>query len=192
VLGHFALTVLLMPALEQAAADSTARPRVVTVASIAHKGGQLDFDDLQFARSYSPMRAYRQSKLADLMFAFELDRRLHAVRSRVMSVAAHPGVADTNLFRNGNYSAIERALRGLAGRLIATALNTGHAGALPLLYAATSENVRDAGYYGPQGVFEARGNRVGQARIAEQALNIATAERLWQVCETLTGIGWRM
>jgi NAD(P)-dependent dehydrogenase (short-subunit alcohol dehydrogenase family) len=187
VLGHFALTALLMPALEQAAACSAGRPRVVTIASIAHKGGQLDFDDLQSARSYSPMRAYRQSKLADLMFAFELDRRLRAAHSRVMSVAAHPGVADTNLFRAGVRSpAIERALRNFASRFIGLALNSGRAGALPTLYAATSEHVCDGGYYGPQGLFEARGSGVGEARVAEQARDNASAKRLWQTCEMLT------
>jgi NAD(P)-dependent dehydrogenase (short-subunit alcohol dehydrogenase family) len=191
VLGHFALSALLMPALERAAADSADKPRIVTIASIAHKNGELQFDDLQFSRSYSPMRAYRQSKLADLMFALELDRRLRAGHSRVMSVAAHPGVADTNLFRAGEYSAMELALRKLAGRLIATTLNTGHAGALPTLYAATSEDVRGGGYYGPQGLFEARGERVGEARVAGQARDAEAAGQLWQVCETLTGIGWR-
>ncbi|MEA3118782.1 MAG: hypothetical protein QOI13_2052 [Paraburkholderia sp.] len=193
VLGHFALTALLMPALEQAAAGSNDRPRIVTVASIAHKGGQLHFDDLQFARSYSPMRAYRQSKLADLMFAFELDRRLRAAHSRLMSVAAHPGVAETNLFRAGGQSpAIERALRNFAGRFIGLALNSGRAGALPTLYAATSEDIRDGGYYGPQGLFEARGSAVGDARVARQARDNLAAGRLWQTCETLTGIGWQL
>jgi NAD(P)-dependent dehydrogenase (short-subunit alcohol dehydrogenase family) len=192
VLGHFALTALLMPALERAAAESIERPRVVTIASIAHKGGRLDFDDLQFTRSYSPMRAYRQSKLADLMLAFELDKRLRAANSRVMSLAAHPGVADTNLFRAGEYSAVALALRKFAGRLIATVLNTGHAGALPTLYAATSDTARDGGYYGPQGLLEARGNRVGEARVAKQATDAGAASRLWQVCETLTGIGWQL
>ncbi len=103
VLGHFALTALLMPALERAASASSDRPRVVTIASIAHKRGRLNFDDLQSTRTYSPMKAYQQSKLADLMFAFELDRRLRAANSRVMSIAAHPGVANTNLFQGVDY-----------------------------------------------------------------------------------------
>ena len=98
VLGHFALTGLLMPALERAAASAEQNPRVVTISSIAHKRGRIDFDDLQSTKQYSPMKAYQQSKLADLMFSFELDRRLKARGSRVMSVAAHPGVAETNLF----------------------------------------------------------------------------------------------
>jgi NAD(P)-dependent dehydrogenase (short-subunit alcohol dehydrogenase family) len=190
VLGHFALTAWLLPALEQAAAEAAERPRIVTIASIAHKGGQLDFEDLQSTRSYSPMRAYRQSKLADLMFGFELDRRLREAQSRVMSVAAHPGVADTNLFSSGDYPAIERALRRLAGRLIALALNTGPMGALPTLYAATSDCVRDGGYYGPMGLFEARGSRVGNARVASQARDAVAAAKLWRICETLAGVGF--
>ncbi|HEY6374907.1 MAG TPA: SDR family NAD(P)-dependent oxidoreductase, partial [Edaphobacter sp.] len=92
VLAHFALTGLLMPALEQAAAESSEPPRIVTIASIAHKRGVVNFDDLQSTKNYSPMKSYAQSKLADLMFAFELDRRLRRASSRVISIAAHPGV----------------------------------------------------------------------------------------------------
>ncbi|SMG48849.1 oxidoreductase [Paraburkholderia susongensis] len=191
VLGHFALTALLMPALERAAAESPDRPRIVTIASIAHKQGQIDFNDLQAKKAYSPMRSYRQSKLADLMFAIELDRRLRAARSRVMSVAAHPGVANTNLFRSGNHSAISGAIRGLLGHFIGAALNTDRAGALPTLYAATSPNVSDGGYYGPQGLLETRGSVIGEANIATQAKDAATAGRLWQVCEELTQIRFR-
>ena len=186
VLGHFALTALLMPALERASTGSSERPRVVTIASIAHKQGQIDFNDLQSTRQYSPMRAYRQSKLADLMFAFELDRRLRAANSRVMSVAAHPGVAKTNLFRGGDRSAISRAARDLLGVVIGAMFNTDDAGALPTLYAATSADVRDGGYYGPQGWLEARGSSVGEANVAGQASDTVNAARLWQVCEDLT------
>jgi NAD(P)-dependent dehydrogenase (short-subunit alcohol dehydrogenase family) len=188
VLGHFALSALLMPALEMAAAESGERPRVVTIASIAHKRGQLDFDDLQSTRSYGPMRAYQQSKLADLMFTFELDRRLRAASSRVMSVAAHPGVAQTNLFQAGDYSPIEKTARNLVGHAIGIALNSDAEGALPTLYAATASTVEDGGYYGPQGFQEMRGDDVGRAKIAPQALNTTAAAHLWQVCEELTGM----
>jgi NAD(P)-dependent dehydrogenase (short-subunit alcohol dehydrogenase family) len=186
VLGHFALTALLMPALELAGGESADRPRIVTIASIAHKQGELDFDDLQSTKQYSPMRSYRQSKLADLIFAFELDRRLRAAHSRVMSVAAHPGVANTNLFRGGDRSAISRALRNLLSQFIGIALNTDFSGALPTLYAATAHDVSDGGYYGPRGFLEARGNWVGAASVAKQARDASTAERLWQVCDDLT------
>jgi NAD(P)-dependent dehydrogenase (short-subunit alcohol dehydrogenase family) len=188
VLGHFALTALLTPALEQAAAASPDRPRVVTIASIAHKRGQLNFDDLQSSKNYGPMRAYQQSKLADLMFAFELDRRLRAAKSGVMSVAAHPGVASTNLFQAGDHSPVEKAIRNLVGHAIGIVLNTDAEGALPTLYAATAPDAEDGGYYGPQGFQEMRGDDVGPAKVVPQALDTAAAARLWQACEDLTGI----
>jgi len=188
VLGHFALTALLMPALEQAAAKSSDRPRIVTIASIAHKRGQLNFNDLQSTKSYGPMRAYQQSKLADLMFALELDRRLRAAHSLVMSIAAHPGVANTNLFQSGNYSAFERSIRNLVGHAIGIALNTDSEGALPTLYAATSPAAEDGGYYGPQGFQEMSGEVVDKAKIAPQALDTTAAAHLWDVCEDLTRI----
>jgi NAD(P)-dependent dehydrogenase (short-subunit alcohol dehydrogenase family) len=192
VLGHFALTALLMPALQQAAAASSTnaaeRPRVVTIASIAHKRGRINFDDLNSTRSYSPMGAYQQSKLANLLIAFELDRRLRAGNSRIMSVAAHPGVANTNLFQSGEYSAVEKSLRTLVGHVIGIALNTDSEGALATLYASTAPNVRDGGYYGPQGFQEMRGEEVGPAKIAPQANDAVAATRLWQVCEELTGV----
>jgi NAD(P)-dependent dehydrogenase (short-subunit alcohol dehydrogenase family) len=188
VLGHFALTALLMPALEQAAAASHDRPRIVTLASIAHKRGQLNFDDLQSTKTYSPVKAYQQSKLADLIFAFELDRRLRTANSRVMSVAAHPGVANTNLFRAGDHGPLEKTLRNLFGHVIGIVLNTDSEGALPTLYAATAPDAEDGGYYGPQGLQEMRGDIVDRAVVAPQARDASTATRLWQTCEDLTGI----
>jgi NAD(P)-dependent dehydrogenase (short-subunit alcohol dehydrogenase family) len=187
VLGHFALTALLMPALQLAADTSGGRPRVVTVASIAHKRGHLNFDDLQSTRSYSPMKAYQQSKLADLLFAFELERRLRTAHSPIMSVAAHPGVANTNLFQSGGYSRFESVARCWVGHAIGLFLNNDAEGALPTLYAATAKDVEDGAYYGPQGFKEMRGEEVGPATIAPQALDKAAAARLWHVCEGLTG-----
>jgi NAD(P)-dependent dehydrogenase (short-subunit alcohol dehydrogenase family) len=190
VLGHFALTALLMPALQLAATESPDRPRIVTIASIAHKRGRLNFDDLQCIKSYAPMRAYQQSKLADLIFAFELDRRLRAANSTVMSIAAHPGVADTNLFQTGDHAPLETAARKLLGHVISIVLNTDAEGALPTLYAATAPEAEDGGYYGPQGFQEMRGEEVVKAKIAPQAVDIAAAARLWQVCKDLTGINF--
>jgi NAD(P)-dependent dehydrogenase (short-subunit alcohol dehydrogenase family) len=190
VLGHFALTALLMPALQLAATESPDRPRIVTIASIAHKRGRLNFDDLQCIKSYAPMRAYQQSKLADLIFAFELDRRLRAANSTVMSIAAHPGVADTNLFQTGDHAPLETTARKLLGHAISIVLNTDAEGALPTLYAATSPEAEDGGYYGPQGFQEMRGEEVVKAKIAPQAVDIAAAARLWQVCQDLTGINF--
>lgn len=186
VLGHFALTGLLMPLLDRGAGSE--RPRVVTVASIAHKRGRLDLDDLQSTRRYSPMQSYQQSKLANLMFALELNRRLRAIGSRVMSVAVHPGVANTNLFRAGERSTLDSAMRAAASHLIGVFLNSDDAGALPTLYAATSPDVADGGYYGPTGLMEMRGDEVGNAEIARQAKDEKAARKLWDVCETLTGV----
>jgi NAD(P)-dependent dehydrogenase (short-subunit alcohol dehydrogenase family) len=188
VLGHFALTGLLMPALERAAASEHQRPRVVTIASIAHKRGSIDFDDLQSKKQYKPMKAYQQSKLANVMFSLELDRRLQAAGSRVMSVAAHPGVAETNLFLAGDFPAMEMAVRRVVGGLIGGLLNTDAEGALPTLYAATSPDAVGGGYYGPQGFQEMRGGDVGDAKISPRARDEAAAKRLWETCETLTGV----
>jgi NAD(P)-dependent dehydrogenase (short-subunit alcohol dehydrogenase family) len=187
VLGHFALTALLLPALQQAAAESTHRPRIVTIASIAHKRGQLNFNDLQSEKHYSPMGAYQQSKLADLMFAFELERRLHAHSIPIMSIAAHPGVAHTPLFSKADYNPIEKAARTAIGHAIELFLNSGAEGALPTLYAATSPEAQGGGYYGPQGLLEARGERVGEAKVAPQARDTTAAAQLWASCEKLTG-----
>jgi NAD(P)-dependent dehydrogenase (short-subunit alcohol dehydrogenase family) len=184
VLGHFALTANLMPLLQRAAGT----PRIVTLASIAHKAGRIDFDDLMGERHYSPMGRYQQSKLADLIFAFELDRRLRAAGSPIRSVAAHPGVANTNLFHSGEFPAIERAVRRLMGSLIDRLLNTVPGGAVPTLYAATAPEAVGGGYYGPQGFLEMRGGDVGPAKIAASARDAATAVRLWQRCEELTGL----
>jgi NAD(P)-dependent dehydrogenase (short-subunit alcohol dehydrogenase family) len=191
VLGHFALTGLLMPALERSAAAATVaeeRPRVVTVASIAHKRGRIKFDDLQYTSGYSPMEAYQQSKLADLMFAFEMERRLEARASGLLSLAAHPGVAETSLFKVGSGKGLARVAEKLIAQTIGTLLNSDAEGALPTLYAATSPYAVGGGYYGPQGFQEMRGGDVGDAKVAPQARDTAGAERLWSVCEELTGV----
>jgi NAD(P)-dependent dehydrogenase (short-subunit alcohol dehydrogenase family) len=185
VLGHFALTGLLLPALER-----SERPRVVTLASIAHKRGKLNFDDLQSTKSYSPMGSYQQSKLADLMFAFELDRRLRAASSPVMSIAAHPGVAHTNLFEKGDHSAVQKTLRKVVSHAIGIVLNTDAEGALPTLYAATATDARSGGYYGPKGFQEMRGDEVVEAQVAPQARDEVAAARLWKICEELTGVNY--
>jgi NAD(P)-dependent dehydrogenase (short-subunit alcohol dehydrogenase family) len=188
VLGHFALTAHLLPSLTGTATSGGEAPRIVTIASIAHKRGKLNFDDLQSLRSYSPMGAYQQSKLADLIFAFELDRRLRAAGSLILSIAAHPGVANTNLFQNGHYNPLERRMRKAASFLIGALLNTQPGGAIPTLYAATSSQAQGGGYYGPQGFQETRGGDAGPAQVAPQARDPAAATRLWTTCEQLTGL----
>lgn len=192
VLGHFALTGLMMPALQRAVTQSAAvlpqAPRVVILASIAHKRGAIRFDDLQATRSYNPMGSYQQSKLADLMLAFELDRRLKAKGSPILSVAAHPGVANTNLFHSGDFSAAERAGRRLMGHVMDAFLNSEAGGALPTIYAAVAPGAQGGGYYGPKGFQEMRGGNVGEAVVAPRAKDTAAAARLWAICEELTGV----
>lgn len=193
VLGHFALTGLLMPALERAGMERAASargegPRVVMIASIAHKRGAINFKDLQSRSAYSPTKAYQQSKLADLMLSFELDRRLRARGGRILSVAAHPGVANTNLFQVGNFGAAERAVRGAFGNAIGLLLNSDAEGALPTLFAATAPDVKSGGYYGPQGFQEMRGGDAGPANVARQARDVEAGERLWRICKDLTGV----
>ncbi len=189
VLGHFALTCRLMPALEQAhRAKPEDAARVVTLASIAHKRGRIDFDDLQSQRSYSPRGAYNQSKLADLMFAFELERRLRTRGPGVKSIAVHPGVARTNIVKFGSSKGLARVAERAVGGMIGMLLNDDVEGALPTLYAATAAEAEGGQYYGPQGFLEARGGDVGVAKVAPQARDEEATGRLWRVCEELTGV----
>jgi NAD(P)-dependent dehydrogenase (short-subunit alcohol dehydrogenase family) len=188
VLGHFALTCGVMPALLLGrGALLEDAPRVVTLSSIAHKPGKLNFEDLQSERKYSPMGAYQQSKLADLMFAFELQRRFVAQGIAIESIGVHPGVARTNLFKVGS----SKGLAGVAEKFIAasigTLLNSELGGAIPTLFAATSPDAVGGGYYGSQGFQEMRGGDVGVAKVAPQARDEVAARRLWDVCEGLTG-----
>lgn len=179
VLGHFALTCRLMPIV---------KVRVVTLSSIAHKEGRIAFEDLQSKQRYSPMRAYQQSKLGDLMFAMELERRLRAAGSAVISIGVHPGVAQTTLFKIGSSTGMaavaEKVLQTSLGVLFGSAQD----GALPTVFAATSSDAKGGGYYGPQGFREMRGGDVGPAVVAKAAQDAAAQRRLWQVCAELTGV----
>src|SRR6476661_3933992 len=176
-LGHFALTARLMPLLRRASGA-----RVVSLSSLAHRTGFIDFDDLQGARVYSPWKAYGQSKLACLMFALELQRRSDAAGWNLISNAAHPGFARTNLFASGPGGLLSFAT-DLAAPLF------GHSaadGARPILFAATSPEARPGAYYGPGGISELRG-APARALIMPQARDEAAAARLWKVSEQLTG-----
>jgi hypothetical protein len=122
------------------------------------------------------------------MLAFELSRRLRAASSPVVSIAAHPGVAATALFKRGGGSITAKALNSMISHTIGIFLNTDAEGALPTLYAATSPEAEDGGYYGPQGFQEMRGDTVGRAMVATQARGEAAARLLWEICEDLTGV----
>jgi NAD(P)-dependent dehydrogenase (short-subunit alcohol dehydrogenase family) len=171
-LGHFALTGLLMDALR-----GTKGARVVTVSSLAHFWGRIDFDDLQSERSYDPARAYGQSKLANLLFVRELARRLAAAGSDTIAAAAHPGSTRTELQR---HSSLMRAV-------VRVFSQAPPEGALPTLYAATAPGVRGGDYFGPSGFAGCLGPP-GPARSSRRAQDAAAALRLWEVSEQLTGV----
>jgi NAD(P)-dependent dehydrogenase (short-subunit alcohol dehydrogenase family) len=160
---------------------------VVTVSSTAHKPGRIDFDDLMGERSYKKWGAYSQSKLANLLFAFELQRRLAAAGKPTISVAAHPGYAATNLQAVGPQQEGNRLmglLMSLGNRVFA---QSDEAGALPSLYAATAPAVEGGQYFGPSGFQESRGapRRVDSR---PRSKDTEVAARLWQVSEELTGV----
>ena len=178
-LGQFALTGLLLPALLRAPAA-----RVVAISSIAHRRGAIDFDDLQGARRYGGLKAYSQSKLANLLFAFELDRRAEAAGTPLISVAAHPGVSNTGFMTAVGLPKAVTTLTNIALRVIAQGADQG---SWPGLYAATMPNVRGGQYYGPNGIGELRGGPV-PAAISPPARDEAAAERLWSESERLTGV----
>ena len=178
-LGHFALTGLLVPALLTAPA-----PRVVAIASIAHRRGKIDFDDLQTERPYNGRKAYGQSKLANLMFALELDRQAREAGSRLTSVAAHPGVSSTGFIAA---TGMPGMMRGVATLAIGVLGQNAARGALPGLYAATMPDVTGGQYWGPDGLLEVRGDPA-LAQISPQAQDRAVWQHLWSVSEQLTGV----
>ncbi|APU15397.1 MULTISPECIES: oxidoreductase [Actinoalloteichus] len=176
-LGHFALTNLLLPQIRQ---------RVVTVSSNGHKVGSIDFDDLNWERRpYRAMRAYAQSKLANLLFTSELQRRLAEVGSPVISTAAHPGMAATSLLKSDGRPRV----RHLAEKVIAGLLaQSEDDGALPTLYAAVADVPGD-GYAGPSGFLEGRGAPKLVGRSA-RARDTEAGRRLWEASEELTGVAF--
>jgi NAD(P)-dependent dehydrogenase (short-subunit alcohol dehydrogenase family) len=178
-LAHFALTQRLLPALQRATA-----PRVVSLGSVAARDGKIDFTNLQSERSYSPMVSYSQTKLACVMFAFELQRRSDANGWGITSIAAHPGVAATALIENGMGA---NSAAGFVRRFASFLFQPVPQGALPSLLAATSPTAEPGGYYGPNRMMEVRG-LPDKARAPQQALDRAVASRLFDVSEELTGL----
>ncbi len=181
-LGHFALTGLLLSLLLQ-----TPNARVVTVSSGLHRTGQINLDDLHGEQNYSKWGAYGQSKLANLLFTYELQRKLGAAGSSVMSVAAHPGYAATNLQFGGSDrgdTSLQARFMGVLNKVLA---QSAEMGALPTVYAAASPTVQGGDYIGPKGPAEQRGwptkvQSNGRSRDAD------LAARLWAVSEKLTGV----
>ena len=177
-LGHFALTGRLLPLLRNGSA-----PRVVSLSSVAARAGQINFDDLNATKAYKPMPVYSQSKLACLMFALEFQRRSTGNGWGVISIAAHPGVARTDLLHNapGRWSAM-----GVARSLLWFLFQPAAQGALPTLFAATSPDAQAGGYYGPDALSETRGYPT-PAKVPSQALDEAAARRLWEESDAMVG-----
>lgn len=176
-LGHFALTETLLPLLQKSAS-----PRVVTVSSIAARasGADIYFSDLQFEKHYDPALAYRQSKLACLMFALELQRRSDLEGWGLRSIASHPGVSRTNLLVNHS------GISGFIRRNMAFLFQSPALGALSTLYAATAPDGQGGAYYGPTGLGETRGP-IGHATLPAAAEDPQIIARLWAVSEELIG-----
>ncbi|GAA0560608.1 SDR family NAD(P)-dependent oxidoreductase [Paractinoplanes ferrugineus] len=183
MLGHFALTGRLLDRLAKAPAA-----RVVSLSSITHKRARLDFDDLMFERDYRAAAAYGRSKLATTLFGVELDRRLRATGSPILSLLAHPGLTRTNLTPRA------WAHRGRLGRIFASAgllvTQPVERGAQPTLRAALGPDVHSGQFFGPAGLRETRG-RVTEARLSREAADPAIGRRLWAAAEDLTAVSFR-
>lgn len=182
-LGHFALTGLLLDRL----IDTGGETRVVTQSSAVHEQGEIDFEDLHGEESYDPWGAYAQSKLANLLFAYELDRRLREAGLDVTSVACHPGYAATDLQRRGPEMQGSKLRLWAMGAMNALLAQDAGTGALPLLYAATHPGIEGGEYVGPDGFRGMRGAPAVQDS-SEASHDREDAARLWEVSEELTGV----
>lgn len=186
-LGHAALTWLLMPALR-----GVEGARVVTLSSIAHRSGRIDVDDLNYERrGYNAAAAYAQSKLANLLFAMELNRRLLAAGDSVISVAAHPGMTETDLAVNSARLRVPGPLSGVVSKVVSLGnkliTQSVERGALPQLYAATAPDVQGGEYFGPRGPGEVFGPP-DRAKPRAAAVNPDLGRTLWQRTAELTGV----
>lgn len=175
--GHFLLTHLLLPRLKV-----TPGSRVVALSSLAHRSGEIHFDDLHWEKDYARNGAYGQSKLANLMFALELQRRLAQEGQNTIAVAAHPGISMTELSRH-----LPKLTYYLLLPLAFFIAQSPKEGALPTVMAALHPEVKGGSYFGPQGLSEMKG-KPGLAKIAQQAKDEAAAHKLWEVSAQLTGV----
>ena len=180
-LGHFLWTSLLLDLVE------AAEGRVVQVSSIAHKFGRMRWGDLMFTSGYTPSKAYGQSKLANIMFAFELDRRLAAAGSPAKAMSCHPGYSNTNLQSTGPTG----FLNGLYKVMNALMAQRQELGAVPTVLAAAGTEAKRGAYYGPTGFLDTRGP-VSDASVAEHALITEDWARLWTASEKLLGIEFKI
>ena len=183
-LGHFALTGLL---LENLGLDADGDSRIVTVSSGMHERGEIDFDDLHGEASYDPWDAYGQSKLANVLFAYELERRLLTADASAASIAVHPGYANTRLQFRGPEQRGSRLRKAAMWLMNAVVAQSAEMGALPTLYAATASEAEGGAYYGPGGVVNMRGAPDRQSS-SDVSYDEETARRLWEVSSELTGV----
>ncbi|MBK6348885.1 MAG: SDR family oxidoreductase [Steroidobacteraceae bacterium] len=188
-LGHFALTGLLLPLLNAATA-----PRVVTVSSMVHGHGRFDWNDLQMAHRYTSQRAYNQTKLANLLFAREFQRRMDRAGGKIKSIAVHPGVARTAIGANrrnlGQFNLADHLVTAVLSLVMPFLGQPAAAGALPTLYAAVSPDAAAGGFYGPDGFGEMKG-APKPASVKPAARDTAAGEKLWQLTERITGVRYR-
>ena len=183
-LSHFALTGLL---LENLHPHDASESRIVTVSSGIHERGEIDFDELQHEESYDPWDAYAQSKLANVLFAYELERRLLTADANAKSIAVHPGYANTQLQFRGPEQRGSRLRKAAMWAMNTVLAQPAAMGALPTLYAATAPEAEGGAYYGPGGFMNMRGTPERQAS-SERSYDEETARRLWAVSSELTGI----
>lgn len=181
-LGHFAFTGLVLGAVTAADAG-----RIVTVGSNAHRLGKIDFDDLGFTKGYKPLRAYARSKLANLLFAFELQRRLEAAGTSAQSLAAHPGGANTEILES--IGPVKQGIKRVIDYIPNPIVHSARKGALPTLRAAADPASKGGEYYGPAGLLKMTGPPVLVTSSAASRRG-ETAERLWDLSEKLTGINY--
>jgi len=174
--SHFLLANLLYPLL-----NKTEGARIATTSSLAHERGRINFDNLNAEKSYSKMGAYGQSKLACLLFAYELKRRLEKAGSNVIAVSSHPGVSKTNLFTN-----IPKVAQLLMAPLLPIFTHPPKYAALPTLYAALGPDVKSGDYFGPTG-FSGMKGKPGKVKSKPHSYDEAVAAKLWEISEKLTG-----
>jgi NAD(P)-dependent dehydrogenase (short-subunit alcohol dehydrogenase family) len=180
-LGHFALTGLLLPALL-----STTGSRVVSVASLAHRTGTMHFNDLHFEKKYRPWATYAQSKLSNILFALELDRRFKILSANAESLVVHPGLSDTKLGINGPGS--KNKLMAMIAKILSPVIcQSEEKGALPTLRAATDPEAHGGEYYGPSGFLEWGGSPI-KVKCNSEAADREVAEKLWKMSEEMTGV----
>jgi len=183
-LGGFALTGLLLPLF-----PGSGWARIVNVGSLMNRFARLDLDDLNWEKTpYGEWQGYGRSKLAMLSFTLELDRRLRKRGSNIVALSAHPGFAATNIHQNSTALQPKSAFEAWRKKKLEPFIPRAAQAALPIVHAATAAGVQGGEYYGPKGLFEIGGKRVGKARINPIARDAGIAARLWSISESMTGV----